>query len=172
MTGITYSKAKIQDALRLSVLLKTVYIQTYAVQGITSEFANFITSKFDPERITRAINTCDEQFLVAYCNDNPIGIAEVIYDAVCPLRKRVIPELGKLYVLERFFGKGVGHQLMNMVESTLRGRGFKELYLEVYKENPRAIFFYERQGFDKIGEVDFPLEDHVYRNFVMSKTIK
>ncbi|MEO0525651.1 MAG: GNAT family N-acetyltransferase [Bacteroidota bacterium] len=170
MTHISYGKAKLSDALRISVLLKTVYIQTYAVDGITFEFSNFITKRFSPKLIENVIKENPNQLIVAYLNGNPIGVAEIIYDSRCPIRETPVPELSKLYVLERFYGKGIGYGLMTEAEKELQENGCREFNLEVYINNTRAIAFYKRQGYVSIGTVDFPMESNTYENLVMHKT--
>ncbi len=169
MNELSFEKAKRSDALRISVLLKTVYIQTYAVDGVTFEFANFITKRFSPEHISTIIQTNPDQFIIAYYRGNPIGVAEIIYESTCPIRKKTIPELSKLYVLERFYGQGIGYKLLETAEETLEKKGHTEFNLEVYIENKRAIAFYKRQGYVVIGNIDFPMETNTYENFVMHK---
>lgn len=171
MGQITYNKAKPEDALRISVLLKTVYIQVYGVEGVTHEFANFINQKFSEEQILNTMETDSEQLQIAYMNGNPIGVSEILFDGLCPIRKKKLPELGKLYVLERFKGKGVGYGLLNKTEEFVLNKGFNELNLEVYVENKGAIAFYKRQGYQIIGKVDFPMEENTYENLVMTKII-
>lgn len=171
MAEISYGKAKLFDSLRISVLLKTVYIQTYAVDGVTFEFANFITKRFSIEHIESIIKENPLQLIIAYQNENPIGVAEIILDSTCPIRNISIPELSKLYVLERFYGKGIGLGLLKSVENQLINNGFKELNLEVWKQNERAITFYKKQGFISIGNVDFPMEYNTYENYVMNKKL-
>jgi diamine N-acetyltransferase len=168
---ITFDKANSTDSLRISVLLKTVYIQTYATEGITFEFANFLTQRFSVEHIEATIIQNTSQLLIAYYNQNPIAVAEIIYDKTCPINNIVAPELSKLYVLERFYGKGVGHGLINKVESFVQNSGHKHLWLEVYSQNVRAIKFYEREGYISIGKVDFPMENNTYVNDVMIKDL-
>ena len=147
MTEISFGKAKLTDSLRISILLKTVYIQTYAVDGVTFEFANFITKRFSIEHIESIIKENPLQLVIAYQNENPIGVAEIIFDSTCPIRNISIPELSKLYVLERFYGKGIGLGLLEWVENQLINNGFKELNLEVWKQNERAIAFYKKHKF-------------------------
>jgi len=171
MAEISYGKAKLTDSLRISVLLKTVYIQTYAVDGVTFEFANFITNRFSIEHIENIIKENPLRLIVAYQNENPIGVAEIIMDSTCPIRNISVPELSKLYVLERFHGKGIGFGLLKAVENQLINNGFKELNLEVWKQNERAIAFYKKQRFISIGNVDFPMEHNTYENFVMNKKL-
>ncbi|MCK8520491.1 GNAT family N-acetyltransferase [Aquimarina sp. D1M17] len=169
---ISFGKAKLSDSLRISILLKTVYIQTYAVDGITFEFSNFITKRFSTEHVENIIKENPNRLIVAYHNENPIGVAEIIYDSNCPIRKITIPELSKLYVLQRFYGKGIGSRLLTEVEKKVKSQAYKEFYLEVYVKNLRAIAFYEKHGFTSIGNVDFPMEFNTYENFVMNKTFK
>lgn len=169
MTEIIIEKAKISDALRISVLLKTVYIQTYAVDGITFEFADFITKRFSTEHIENIITENPEQLIIAFINGNPIGVAEINYESKCPIRKIEVAELSKLYVLERFYSQGVGYKLMAEIQRLLKTKGYNELNLEVYIKNSRAITFYERQNYASIGKVDFPMETNIYENLVMNK---
>ena len=171
MEGITFEKAKLSDSLRLSILLKTVYIQTYGVEGVSFEFANFITKNFAPEAISQKIKSKPEQFSVASFNGNPVGIAETNFGSRCPIRDKAVAELSKLYVLERFYGTAVGYGLLNMVEQTVANKGGKDLNLEVYVENTKAIQFYKRQGFVAIGKKDFPMETNTYENLVMHKAL-
>ena len=171
MSKISFGKAQLSDALRLSVLLKTVYIQTYAVDGITFEFANFITKRFSTEFIEQIIQENSDCLIIAYHNGNPVGVAEIIYESTCPIRKIPVPELSKLYVLERFYGQGIGFGLINEAEKAVEQNRHTELNLEVYLHNTRAIAFYERQGYRSIGNVDFPMEANTYENLVMNKKL-
>ncbi|MEH6765105.1 MAG: GNAT family N-acetyltransferase [Aequorivita antarctica] len=169
MKNISFGKAKLSDSLRISILMKTVYIQTYAVDGITFEFANFITKRFSPEHIENIIKENPNRLIIAFQDENPIGVAEIIYNSNCPIRKIAVPELSKLYVLERFYGTGIGYRLMKEVEREVCKNGFTQLNLEVYIKNIRALAFYERQGYVSIGNVNFPMEFNTYENFIMNK---
>lgn len=171
MNNISFGKARLSDSLRISILLKVVYIQVYGVDGVTMEFAKFIEEKFSLEKIKTKINKRPDSLWVAYFKGNPIGIAEILIESQCPIRRIEVPELGKLYVLERFHGKSVGLGLLNLAQKSILKKGLGELNLEVYKENKRAIAFYKKSGFQVLGEVDFPMETNTYRNLVMNKTL-
>ena len=171
LTEISYRKPKLSEALQISILLKTVNIQAYAVDGVRREMATYITKRFSLEYVENAIKDSFCRFIVAYINENPIGVAEIIYNNKCPIGMEEMPELSKLYVLERFYGKGIGFNLLKKVEKELYSKGFDKIFLEVFTENPEAILFYERQLYKKIGKVDFPMQDNTYENWVMTKTL-
>lgn len=167
---ILFRKAKKEDALQLSILFKQVYMKTYAVEGITHEFANFVSQKFSVEAIKNTIEK-ENSMIVATYKDNPVGVAEIVYDSTCPIRNIISPELGKLYVLDWFFGKGIGNGLIASVETELKNKGHNEYWLWVYIKNNRAISFYEKQQFVVIGNAFFDMEMHSYENKVMQKVI-
>ena len=166
-----YRRAEIADALKLSVLYKQVYIQTYGTEGVSTEFANFITQRFSVERITQMIEADPNCIIIAVYKDNFVGVAEIEYGASAPIGDIHAPELSKLYVLEWFSGMGVGYGLTMAVEQTLIRLGYKQYWLWVLVSNLRAINFYERQGFRWIGNAFFHMEENSYENRVLVKDL-
>lgn len=157
------------DSQLLSVLFKTVYIETYGTEGVTLEFANFIQNQFSPERIESNIlnDSCD--LWVAQYNNNPIGVIQVDYNKQAPINNFSAPEINKLYVLRNFFGKGVGQNLMNLAEKGITEKGYNSSWLWVLNSNSRANQFYLKQGYKSIGTADFIMETNTYTNNVMLK---
>ena len=52
-----------------------------------------------------------------------------------------------LVVAQESEGKGVGRALLDFVEQWARERGYREVVLDVFAGNQRAITFYERHGY-------------------------
>ena len=166
-----YRTPNVEDALKISVLLKTAYIQSYALDGVSAEFANFITNRFSPSNIERLIVEKPLRMIGVYIHQNPIAVAEINYTGSCWLRNIAAPELSKLCVLDRFHGTGVAQKILDDVESAVKAEGHTEIWLEVWKENPKAISFYKKHNFEIVGEVDFPMEENTYQNYVMNKAL-
>lgn len=169
---IIIRKATLTDTLKLSVLFKQVYIQTYGLDGVTDEYANFITNQFAVEKLEHTIRNAPDNITVAVYKDNLVGVAEIEWNSKCPLGNLVAPELSKLYVLEWFSGIGVGYRLLKAAEEVILLKGFNELWLWVYLYNPKAIAFYERQGYNSIGNAFYQMEFNNYENMVMFKKLK
>ena len=113
---IIIRKANQSDVKKLSVLYKTVYIQTYGKEGVSDEFANFITNQFSIERLGNIILNHSTKIIVAEYKNNLIGVAEIEFDKQCPINNIVEAELNKLYILEWFSGQGVGYKLIQEAE--------------------------------------------------------
>lgn len=168
---IFYRQAIPSDSLKLSILYQQVYIQTYGTEGVSDEFARFITRQFAVERLDDLIRTQPESLIVAVNKGNLVGVAEIGWDKPCPVGNVVAPELNKLYILEWFCGKGIGQKLLDACEQTVLSRGIKEMWLWVLDSNERAIAFYEKHGYRHIGDASFQMEVNCYENKVMLKQL-
>lgn len=171
MDAVIIRPATLPDSKKLSVLFKVVYIQTYGLEGVSDEFANFITSQFSTERLERIIRDDPDALLVAEYKDNLVGVLEIHYDKPSPVGELTAPELNKIYILDWFCGKGIGEQLVREAEKLIRERGYKQLWLWFLKSNQRAHNFYLKHGFRLLGEAPFEMEENTYMNFVMAKAL-
>ena len=82
------------------------------------------------------------------------------------LRKQHVCVLG-MVVADTWQDKGVGTLLGKHMVNWARGEGYKKIALGVYRDNTRAIRFYEKLGFVKEGIlVNEELCDDGYRHMV------
>jgi len=77
-------------------------------------------------------------------------------------------EVKRIYLLNRFQGSGLGRRLMTLAIDHARALGARRLLLGVYSENPAAIAFYRRLGFETIGHRPFTVGATVCDDYVMS----
>lgn len=168
---ITYREANLSDVKKLSILFKQVYIQTYGVDGVSDEFANFITVQFSVERITSLITKNPKCLMVACNGNNLVGVAELEFNKVSPVGNILAPELNKLYILEWFCGKGIGEKLLAQVEHMVKESGASQIWLWVLESNHRAIQFYQKHHYTIIGKAPFQMETNNYENNVMLKNL-
>lgn len=168
---IAYRPAVIDDALCLSILFQQVYIHTYGTEGVTWEYANFITRKFSPDRLRQTMITHPGNLMVATYKNNLIGVLELELGKQSRAGDIIGPEVSKLYVLEHFCGKGVGTGLLHAAEQYVQSGGANKIWLEVYTLNARAINFYKKRGYQFAGVALFEMEENTYENFVMYKDL-
>ncbi len=168
-TSINYRNAQVADVNKLSILYKQVYIQTYGTTGVSDEFANFIMKQFAPEKLAATINDHPGAIIVAEFQGNLVGVAEIAFDKCCPVNQIIAPELSKLYILEWFCGKGIGHALIQLAEAFVASKGYPHLWLWVLISNQRAISFYKKENYLTIGQAPFKMEVNTYDNYVLWK---
>ena len=76
---------------------------------------------------------------------------------ICPSRDEKMQGWGEIvamYLLPEYFGKGYGQLLLECVVNALKEKGFEDIYLWVLDENKRARRFYEKNGFEKTGDIE------------------
>jgi ribosomal protein S18 acetylase RimI-like enzyme len=81
-------------------------------------------------------------------------------------------ELVRLYVEEESIGKGYGSALMNACLETAKKNGYGTIWLGVWEKNLRAIGFYEKWGFTKIGKKDFVLGSDLQKDHIMARPVE
>src|SRR5687768_2148348 len=79
-----------------------------------------------------------------------------------------VSELQKLYVLKPFHGKGIAQALLNEVIATAKQLNSAYLWLDVLKQNARAIRFYEKNGFARKGVHQFLIGSQLFYYDVMA----
>lgn len=94
----------------------------------------------------------DTFVLLAELEQQPIGYAFVRIsesDSTTWESDDRVAKVETLSVLPEFRGMGVGTKLMDEVYALLKDKGITEVSLTVVATNPKAIEFYQREGFDQ-----------------------
>jgi ribosomal protein S18 acetylase RimI-like enzyme len=80
--------------------------------------------------------------------------------------------LHRFYVAQEWHGKGVAQQLMRRCLQLARECAAERISLSVWVENPRAIAFYLKFGFEIMGEQPFVLGTEVQTDYVMARALR
>ncbi|MDM4767179.1 GNAT family N-acetyltransferase [Pelomonas sp. SE-A7] len=155
------------DANRLAVLATQVWLHTYATDGISDLTAQYILSELTPAKYSQSLSEPSTYFFVAERGQDLIGFAAVKFGAQCPAEASSAVELKTLYVQEHHIGHGVGRALLQAAEAKAHEQSESKLWLTVNARNDRAIAFYDRQGYSKVGTSYFVLGEGRHENHVL-----
>lgn len=159
------------DATRLAVLASQVWLHTYATDGVTDDIAAYVLHELTPDRYLAALVDTSRQLFVAERDESLVGFAVVKFDAPCPIGGNCSSvELETLYVQEHFTSSGVGKSLLQVVQAKASKRSNSVLWLTVNAKNTRAVEFYARQGYSKVGTTYFHLGATRHENHVLIGT--
>ena len=129
---------------------------------------NFRTYLADPEVTVLVIDTAGElrgySLLVARPAQDP-DVASVLTELPCT-------ELSKCYVHPDHHGLGAAAELMHASIGSAAASGARGLWLGVNSQNARAIRFYEKSGFRKVGTKSFKLGNTIEHDFVMERPVR
>lgn len=158
--------AAVADASRLSQLGVTTFRETFERDNTPEDMALYLAETFTPERQAAEIADPAGTVLLAERRGTSgdagdvtlVGYAHVVSGpAPEPVRGRAPMELRRLYVARAWHGRGVAQALMEAALDVAREWGAETLWLGVWERNPRAVAFYAKYGFTRVGEHTFML---------------
>ncbi len=76
-------------------------------------------------------------------------------------------EIRKMYLLPQGRGQGLGKFLLKELETTIKNRGFKEIFIETASVLKQAVNLYENYGYQAVIEVETKRCDRAYRKSLM-----
>jgi len=92
-------------------------------------------------------------------------------DVASVLSAQPSTELSKCYVHPDHHGKGAAARLIQASLALAADKGASGVWLGVNSENAKAIRFYEKSGFQRVGTKSFKLGNTVEHDFVMENRL-
>lgn len=171
-SSIQIRAASPQDALCIGVLGMQVFLDTYATQGIRSAIATEALQAFAPATISRLMTEPGSALVVAETNGHLVGFAQIKLRAGhAMLPSSNVAELQRLYIQERFTGRGIGYQLLQAGEQHAAMAGASLLWATVWVGNERALGFYPRRGYELLGSPTYTFQGETHENRLFGKTL-
>jgi ribosomal protein S18 acetylase RimI-like enzyme len=167
--SVTVRPAAAPDIPLLSALARATYAETFGPSMTAAELDWQLRHTRSEAYFRRRIGK--DTILVAVSGRQVVGYVQ-ISDATLPLQSPCPgdQQVHALYVARRHQGKGLGRQLMDAALALPRIQSATNLYLDVWRENARALGFYVRYGFEVIGECDVVVDAKVVgRDLIMRR---
>ncbi len=159
-------KAQKADTKPLSELAKTTYANAFGHSLNSTDLAAHLDNNLS--------ETCFEEFLdedtilVAEHDGRLVGFIQIGVawpetddDDFSPEDA----ELRRVYVLAEFQRRGIGRQLIDAAFQEPCFASARDIYLDVWEDNPRAQKLYESYGFRMIGRRAFQVESGAKTGF-------
>lgn len=173
MPTTTVRHATSQDAAPLATFAAQAFICTYRELSDAQEIADYVTEHFQPSVMGDVIGDPACTTLLAWVGGQLAGYAIVKSEPAPSCVTGPAPlKLWRLYLGEGFIGQGLGARLMTEVHAEARRRGAQTLWLGVYDRNVRAVAFYERFGFAKVGGQEFLFGGEIYIDPVYAAAVR
>ena len=169
--------ATIADAAALSRLGATTFRETFESENTPEDMARYLAEAFSPAQQASEITDPSSTVLVA--EHHPAsGDAELVGYAhlVSGRAPEAIPspaplELKRLYVVRAWHGRRVAQALMDATIAAARARGAQTMWLGVWERNPRAVAFYAKYGFVRVGQHTFMLGADSQTDWLLSRPL-
>lgn len=172
--GIVVRRGTAADAARLSEFAAAAFRDAFAAQNTAEDMASYVAGAFSTERQAAEIADPSSDVLLV----EPAGTTETnallgyahlaLTSAPACVTGDAPIELKRFYVASAAHGRGVARELMRATLQAARSRGARTLWLGVWEHNARAIAFYGKHAFRRVGEQSFVLGADVQTDWVMA----
>lgn len=161
------------DAAMLAELAERLFDETFGPDNTAEDMREYLASAFSPElQDAELAERARAVWIAEDDHGTPVGYAMLLRDSTGSGVTGERPaEIERIYVDQTMHGQGVGAMLMSTCVEQARCWGCDVIWLAVWERNPRAIAFYEKSGFAKVGRKDFKLGSDTQHDHVMARPL-
>lgn len=158
MSKIEIKKVTIVDIEKLQNIGRQTFYETFAEANTEEDMQKYLNENFSDTRLKAELNNPDSEFYFATISKKVVGYLKINFgQAQTELKVNNALEIERIYVLKEFHGKQVGQVLYNKAIQVAKQHKVDILWLGVWEENPRAIRFYQKNGFVEFDKHIFKL---------------
>jgi ribosomal protein S18 acetylase RimI-like enzyme len=109
------------------------------------------------------------------CDDSTalVGYAQLRWGTAPPCVLALRPaEIQRIYVDQQWYGKGIAQALMSQVFTAAKLGNADQVWLGVWENNPRALAFYQKFGFTKVGHHVFQLGNDPQHDWILCRDVR
>jgi GNAT superfamily N-acetyltransferase len=168
-TGPAIRRAQAADGAALAEFAARIFDETFGPDNRPEDMAAHLADRFgvrqqteeilDPAIVTLLME--EDGRLIAYTQVTTLHAPPPCVTGEAPV------EIGRFYVDRSWHGRGLAQRLMAAARDAARELGGRTAWLAVWERNPRAIAFYEKQGFRDVGSQPFRLGSDLQTDRVM-----
>ncbi|OLY93593.1 Ribosomal protein S18 acetylase RimI [Cnuella takakiae] len=168
MENIITRKVTPEDVAQLQQIGRSTFAETFAASNSEENMNKYLEAGFATEKLAAEINNPHSQFYFAEVDGRVIGYLKLnTGQSQTELQDLGALEIERIYVLQEFQGKKVGQLLYDKAIEVARQTGARYVWLGVWEENPRAIRFYQKNGFVAFDKHIFKLGDDEQTDIMM-----
>ena len=165
-------KINIDDLETLRNLSIQTFKETFEEVNTEEDMQKYLDENLSIEKLKTELENVNSEFYFAENNGEILGYLKLNFkDAQTEKLEENHFEIERIYVLKAFLGQKIGQILFNKAIEIGREKNLEYVWLGVWKENHRAIRFYEKNDFEIFGKHDFVLGEDVQTDLLMKMKI-
>ena len=172
MLNYKISKASIKDLPTIQHIAKKTFIDAFGRDNTQKNMDIYVAKSFNTTQLTAEINHPNSVFYLATLAKETIGYIKLnVADAQTEAISGNCMELERIYVDAPYHGKKIGQLLMDKAIQIAQTAQKDFLWLGVWEKNPKAIRFYQKNGFVKFDTHVFLMVDDPQTDWLMKKML-
>lgn len=161
-----------EDLEKLKNIEYKTFNETFRPQNKDEDIDNYLKQIFTDNNVLKELQNEDSFIYFIYVEDQLAGYLKLnINKAQTEDFGNEYIEIERIYVLNHYQKMGVGKELYNHALKIAKEYGYNKIWLGVWEHNQKAIQFYKKLGFEKIGEHTFYMGEDKQIDEIMSVVI-
>jgi len=164
-------RAGVGDAEMVASLGARLFTETYGPTHPEPELSRYLARTFSLALMQDALASPDVTIFVGEdAAGSPLGYSflRTSPDPPAGVAGARVFEIVRFYVDADAQGRGLGAALMRASLADAQRRNADAVWLQVWKEAPWAVGFYQRMGFAVVGSAPFYFGDQIGDDYIMS----
>ena len=155
---ISIVKAGVKDAALLSGLATQTFTESHGHSAAAADIEAYVSKNYTPAMLQAELEDPANIYHIQYYHKLPVGFSKIVLNSPYEGSPgKAITKLERIYLLKSYYGTNLGPALMDFLIHLMKKEKQTGVWLYVWKENNRAIRFYEKKGFTITGSHDFPI---------------
>ncbi|MFC4212354.1 GNAT family N-acetyltransferase [Pedobacter lithocola] len=151
---------------------KETFFETFASSNTEADMKKYLSESFSEEKIKKELSNKESMFFIVWDSEVPIGYLKInTGDAQTELQDTCALEIERIYVKANYHGKKIGQLLYDKALEVAQQKHLKSIWLGVWEENPKAIKFYEKNGFIAFDKHVFKMGNDIQTDIMMRKIL-
>ena len=160
--------AEISNLAELQEIAIKTFITTVPADIKESDLNVYVQDRFGKKVLEQSLLNPDSRFYIAKLNAMAIGYLKINFgNEQTDVKDPKAMEIERIYILSEYFGKNVGNMLLDKALESARNKNLRYVWLGVWEKNPRAIRFYEKNGFVRFGSHSFKFGNDTHTDILM-----
>ncbi|AWV98824.1 GNAT family N-acetyltransferase [Arcticibacterium luteifluviistationis] len=167
MTSII--RATVEHSSQILQIGKEAWLDAHGHSAPKEDIDQYLRKSYTEEAIKAELLDKNNIYHIIYYGNEAAGFSKIVLNKP---NSNIAPQnvtlLDRIYLLNAFRGKNLGAKLFDFNVNLSKHNSQAGIWLAVWIENEKAIGFYAKLGFEKVGKYDFPIsETHVNPNHIM-----
>lgn len=172
MSSILITPCLPEEVPTLRQMAESTFVKAFGTQNTPEDMAAYTAKAFSLSHVQQEFDHADSHFFFAKKGEIPIAYLKLNFnEAQSDLKEPNGMEIERIYVESAYQGQGIGAQLFDFAWNIAVKTGMTYVWLGVWDQNPGAIRFYERLGFEAFSQHSFHLGQDLQTDILMRKEV-
>lgn len=171
-TPVSFRACALSDKQQLRDIAEETYRDAFGAHNTQADMDEYVRNSFSLARMEEELKNPHSRFIYALQNGEVAGYIKLNFaPAQTELNDDTALEIERIYVLKHCQGQSIGQQLVNHAIQLAQAQRLQYIWLGVWEHNPRAIRFYQRNGFRRFSQHIFKIGQDEQLDYLMRKEL-